>query len=288
PISELGRHTEPMPTIETAGLTDTGRVRETNEDSFIVATLQRSLLVHDTSPGARGWFAGDGAGTMLVVADGMGGQGGGDVASQTAVRAVVNHLLNCIPWTGCEEAPPSSPAHSASLPGVRDGLSTALEVGDSTVRTAGENSGTPRMGTTLTLALIMWPALYVAHVGDTRCYLYRGGKLTRLTTDHTLAQQLAQVSAKPVDPSSHLNHVLWNSLGASQNAPQPEIRRVGLERGDLILLCSDGLTKHVGDERIAQFLGTRGPPRERCAMLIAEANAQGGTDNITAVIAELG
>lgn len=290
PLSQTRRPDELTPRIETAGLTDPGRVRETNEDSFIVAALQRSLLVHAASPGARGWFAGDVEGTLLVVADGMGGQGGGDVASQTAVRAVVNHLLNCISWPGSEETPPStqpSPSHSASIPGMRGGLSSALVVGDSSVRTAGEKSGTPRMGTTLTMALIMWPTLYVAHVGDTRCYLYRGGKLSPLTTDHTLAQQMSQVSAKPVDPDSHLNHVLWNALGATQDAPQPEIRRLGLERGDLIFLCSDGLTKHVGDEQIAQSLATRAPAQERCAQLIAQANAQGGTDNITAVIAEL-
>lgn len=255
-----------------------------------MASLQRSLFVHDASPGARGWFAGDGAGTMLVVADGMGGHAGGDVASQTAVRAVVNHLLNCVPWPGCEEAPrskPASRAQSASRPGVRDGLSSALVVGDSTVKAAGEQSGRPDMGTTLTMALIMWPALYVAHVGDTRCYLYRGGKLARLTTDHTVAEQMARASAMPVDPRSHLNHVLWNALGASADAPQPEIRRHGLAPSDLILLCSDGLTKHVGDEQIAQCLSTPASAQERCAMLVARANAQGGTDNITVLLAEL-
>lgn len=143
------------------------------------------------------------------------------------------------------------------------------------------------MGTTLTMALIMWPALYVAHVGDTRCYLYRGGKLARLTTDHTVAEQMARASAMPVDPRSHLNHVLWNALGASADAPQPEIRRHGLAPSDLILLCSDGLTKHVGDEQIAQCLSTPASAQERCAMLVARANAQGGTDNITVLLAEL-
>lgn len=271
--------------IEASGLTHTGKVRKTNEDAYLVATLQRSMLVHDASPAARGWFTGQSAGTMLVVADGMGGQGGGDVASRVAVSAVVNHLLNCMPWATAREVDVPRATHTPSLPGVRDQLANALVEGDSTVKSTGARSGTPQMGTTLTMALVVWPIAYVAHVGDTRCYLYRAGELRRLTTDHTLAQRLLDVSPGTVDEKSRLHHVLWNSLGASQELPQPEIQKLTLQSGDLLLLCSDGVTKHLNDTELSRLLAGSVSAEQRCAMLVERANGAGGTDNMTAVVA---
>lgn len=273
--------------IDAAGLTHVGQVRTTNEDAYLIATLQRSMLVHDASPAARGWFTGESAGTMLIVADGMGGQGGGDVASRVAVNSVVNHLLNCMPWATAHHEESARPAHSPSLPGVRDQLASALVEGDSTVKITGARSGTPQMGTTLTMALVLWPIAYVAHVGDTRCYLYRSGELRRLTTDHTLAQRLAEVSPDSVDETSRLHHILWNSLGASADLPQPEIQKLTLQSGDVLLLCSDGLTKHLSDAQIARLLAGSAKAEQRCAMLIDRANAAGGVDNITALVANL-
>jgi len=98
PAAELAASPRQDARVEAAGITDVGRLRSTNEDAFLIATLQRSINVHQASPGARGWFPGDPAGTLLIVADGMGGQGGGDVASSTAVNAVASHLLNLMPW----------------------------------------------------------------------------------------------------------------------------------------------------------------------------------------------
>jgi serine/threonine protein phosphatase PrpC len=271
--------------IDAAGQTHAGRVRKTNEDAYVVATLQRSLLVHDASPAARGWFTGQSAGTLLVVADGMGGQGGGDVASRVAVSVVVNHLLNCMPWATVHDVESAPAAHSPSLPGVREELATALQEGDSTVKLTGERAGTPHMGTTLTMAFVTWPVAYIAHVGDTRCYLYRAGELRRLTTDHTLAQRLAELSPGAVDASSRLHHVLWNSLGASPELPQPEIRKLTLVSGDLLLLCSDGITKHLTDAELSRLLSGSASAEQRCAMLIERGTTAGGTDNLTAVVA---
>jgi PPM family protein phosphatase len=269
--------------IDAAGLTDTGRARPVNEDSFLIATLQRSLVVHDASPAARGWFTGEPAGTLLVVADGMGGQGGGDVASKVGVDTVVTYLLNCMPW---KTLPAGQAAPRSSLPGVRDALSSALVAGDETVKTAGVQTGAPHMGTTLTMAFVLWPNLYIAHVGDTRCYLLRSGQLQRLTTDHTVAQQIAEISAKPVEASSHLHHVLWNCLGGSDEQPRPEVARRELKLGDVLLLCSDGLTKHLDDQRINQVLGAGGACAARAAKLVELANQAGGSDNITALVAQ--
>jgi PPM family protein phosphatase len=265
--------------VDAAGLSDIGRSRETNEDAYLIATLQRSLMVHDASPSAHGWFAGEPAGTMLVVADGMGGQGGGDVASRVAVNTVSSYLLNCMPWVTA-----SANDGRGSLPGVREQLSSALVAGDSTVKSAGVRSGAPHMGTTLTMALIVWPVLYVAHVGDTRCYLLRAGKLRCLTTDHTMAQQVAEASQQPLDPTSHLHHILWNALGATEDLPKPEIKRLELLSGDALVLCSDGLTKHVSDEEIARTLAEVSTPAACCQRLVARANAEGGSDNVTVLI----
>lgn len=269
---------------DSAGLTDRGRVRTKNEDAFVIATLQRSMLVRDASPAEQGWFSGNPAGTLLVVADGMGGQGGGDVASKVAIEAVVSHLLNCMPWVARRASMPVG--QRASLTGVREELATAMVEGDAIVKTAGAQSSTPRMGTTLTMALVFGPIAYVAHVGDSRAYLLRAGQLSRLTRDHTLAQRLADESHEPIDPDSRLNHILWNSLGASDELPAPEIQKLVLEPNDVLLLCSDGLTKHVADPEIATILGTRTSAAERCAQLIDAANTAGGTDNITAVVAQ--
>src|SRR6478752_4568763 len=95
-MSSRAEQTEPR--VEAAALTDIGHHRDTNEDAFLIATLQRSMQVHAASEGAQGWFQGEPAGTLLVVADGMGGQGGGAVASRTAVHSVADYLLNVMPW----------------------------------------------------------------------------------------------------------------------------------------------------------------------------------------------
>jgi serine/threonine protein phosphatase PrpC len=270
------------PTVDAAGLTHVGLKRKANEDAFLISTLQRSMLIHDASPeAARGWFSGEPAGTLLIVADGMGGQGGGDVASQVAVHTIATYLLNVMPWATRGESHVSG---RASLNGVRDELSSALVVGDSTVKQAGMEVGVPRMGSTLTAAFVNFPLLYVAHVGDTRCSVFRNGVLTQLTTDHTVAQQLSE-RGEPMPPESHWHNVLWNSLGGDDSLPRPQIVKFRLEPGDSIFLCSDGLTKHVSDEEVSAVLAETASNAERCQRLVDLTNQKGGTDNVTVVIA---
>ncbi len=271
---------EPELRVEAAGFTDVGHVRDRNEDAFLIATLQRSLVVHDASPGARGWFRGEPAGTLLIVADGMGGQGGGDVASSVAVNTVTKHLLNVMPWVRLG----SSRARSSQL-GLRDELSDAVLAGDERVRAEGARTVAPNMGTTLTLALLVPPLLYIAHVGDTRCYLLEHGELRCLTTDHNLAEKYAAESLQPVEPPVQLQHILWNALGAGIDQPVPDVCKVPISPGAVVLLCSDGLNKHVPDQEIAAILAESGSPASRAARLVERANEAGGTDNITALVA---
>jgi serine/threonine protein phosphatase PrpC len=279
PLIPAGPHTDVA--LDAAGLTDTGLHRKTNEDAFLIATLQPTLVVHEATASAQGWFAGDPLGTLLIVADGMGGQGGGDVASRTAINAVSNYLLNALPWG----APtPDTRGDRDSATGLRGQLSSALVAGDATIKTAGANTLTPRMGTTLTAALVLWPVVYVAHVGDTRCYLFRDGKLRRLTTDHNMAEKLAAAGVE----AAQLQSVLWNTLGASDQRPQPELCKLDLALGDALLLCSDGLNHHVSDDQIRAVLESDASSRACCAQLVQLALSGGGTDNVTVLVARLG
>ncbi len=271
--------------LDAAGLTHVGKVREVNEDQFLVATLERRLRIHDTSvkANALNWLPTSTEGLLLIVADGMGGAEGGGVASSVAVRAIGDYLCSVLPLA---QQKPNAPTRSMTIPGLSDGLASALAVGDEQVRTAAAiEQLSPEMGTTTTVAYVAWPKLYLAHVGDSRCYLLHLGKLQQLTTDHTFAERLRSKAAVEVDDDSPLHHVLWNVLGGGQtDAVSPDIHRRELEPTDTLLLCSDGVTKHLDDERIELILREATSSSEACTRLVTEANEAGGSDNITAVV----
>jgi len=142
------------------------------------------------------------------------------------------------------------------------------------------------MGTTLTAAYIVWPYLYVVHVGDSRCYLFRDGKLMQLTKDHTVAQYLADANEQPTAPSqsSSLQNMLWNCVSAAKVPPEPQICREKLRSGDCVLLCSDGLTKHISTAEIISVLEAPESVEFKTKQLIDESNRRGGRDNISVVI----
>ncbi|HEY6725755.1 MAG TPA: protein phosphatase 2C domain-containing protein [Polyangiaceae bacterium] len=290
PPQSAGPRPDPHTTWDAGGYTHTGQRRQANEDSFLVATFQRALNVIDSSHlGEHPEFTAERTrGTLLMVADGMGGHGGGDVASRAAVRAVTDYLVHVLPCASAMSATLSSDART-SLHGVRAKLASALLIGDEAIRTqANAGSGEAQMGTTLTLAVITGPMLYVAHVGDSRCYLLRGGALHQLTSDHTVANQIASLGGN-VSDAAQLNHILWNCLGGGEGTfPQPEVLKHELEPGDAVFLCTDGLTNELDDETILALLTRSGSSRDICAGLVGRANEHGGQDNITAVLAKPG
>ncbi len=296
--------------VDVAGLTHVGRERRRNEDQFLIARLERNLFVEATSvEGAAGLLPGSTEGTLMLVADGMGGAVGGDVASAVAVRAIADYVCNVMPWADArdreaasEERPSGGPRDTTpeavtgaprrrnrapTLPGVRTGLSNALVEGDAKVRREATARGTKSMGTTLTLGYVQWPQLYVAHAGDSRCYLLRGTRLSQLTTDHTLAEKLRAHSEQlEIDDSSPWHHILWNALGGGEHsAIEPEIHREELALGDTLLFCSDGLTKHVSDAAITATLLGGLRASASCDQLMRLALDGGGSDNITVVVA---
>jgi len=278
------------PEIDAGGASHVGQRRSANEDTYLIASLHRSMHVVDGTehvrPGA--WSLGRGYGTLLMVADGMGGHGGGDIASQSAVDAIANYLINVLPCatTMVESLPDDT---RSSLHGLRGKLSSALLVGDQAIRIRSKSSTAHDMGTTLTMAFIAWPSLYVAHVGDSRCYLFREGRLTQLTNDHTVANQIAKMGGDNTSESSQLNHILWNCLGGGDDSrPTPEVLKYTLSAGDAVFLCTDGLTNELQEAEIARELSSNATSKEICQRLIDLANEHGGEDNITAVLARAG
>jgi PPM family protein phosphatase len=267
---------------EVYGLTDQGRVRERNEDQFLIAELERSLLVeHASVDGMAGTNLTEAPqGKLLMVADGMGGYGHGDVASSIAIDSLARYAFAVMPWLL---------RHSqASQQELEDALRQALQHCHQKVKKTAEREGLDRrMGTTLTLAYVTWPELHIAHVGDSRCYLFRNGTLRALTRDHTLAEQLVDENALSAEEAqrSRFRHVLINSVGGSSDLVGVELHTLELREGDQLLLCTDGLTGPVSDQTITEQLTQPIPIEETASGLIRAANDGGGPDNITLVLA---
>lgn len=272
------------PLVDAFGLSDPGRVRTRNEDAFLIASLERALVVEDSNlPLVHDpQLDSEGGASLFIVADGMGGMGGGDIASRVAVATVADHVISHMPLAGQVDL--HAKLAQVSSPEIRMGLDGAIRAGDEQVRAVAEKSAHPLMGTTLTMAYVLWPRLYIAHAGDSRCYLYRRREICRMTRDHGLGAELARPGAVRGAPEEGLANVLLNALGAGVDM-RPEITRYSLERGDKLLLCTDGLTKHVSDESLARVLARNVTAELACHELVAVANAAGGSDNITVLVA---
>jgi protein phosphatase len=273
--------TPPPPVaVRAHGLTDRGQVRPKNEDHFLIAELARTLWVKQTSLPQAPTQYGRNRGHILLVADGVGGHQAGDVASALSVatiEAFVLHLLKRF-----------SNLQAADESAVLTDFQEALRLADD--RLAEESAHHPEfagMGTTLTMAFVSGRKLFVFHAGDSRCYLYRRGQLRQLTADHTIAAELARRGViKPEEVArNRFRHVVTNVLGSHEAGLQVDVQKADLERGDVMVLCSDGLTDVLSDERVAAVLDSAPDPRAACERLVAEANAAGGPDNITAVVA---
>lgn len=251
---------EPTKTWIGTGLTDIGLVRKLNQDAFSIEnTLQ-----------------------LWVLADGMGGHAGGEVASQIAVDTIPDVVRTHL---STETSPYLQPDKLESL------LGQALESANQTIRKkAEENERLKGMGTTIVVvAITRSPTGHqasVAHAGDSRAYLFRQGTLSLWTKDHTLMEErLALNLITPEQVRTHpLRHVLTKALGIEPQT-QPTIQTYSLNPSDLILLCSDGLTKMLTDQEIQALVGQEAPHAEAiCRTLVATANQLGGEDNTTVVI----
>jgi protein phosphatase len=257
--------------FDLAGRTDVGKKRERNEDQFVIARLGRAVQFDQTSiPNVTSDVRVMPHGLLLVVADGMGGHGYGDLASAVTVDA----LIEALPLPTIELANPSQ------------SVTAALEHCQRRVEEVASRRGLSqfRIGTTLTFAYVHWPLVVVGHVGDSRCYLLRGSRLLRLTHDHTMGEALRAKGASDA-VAARFDHALVNAVGGDDKPPSPELSAHRLEPGDRLLLCSDGLTAEVEDGMIGTILSRSASSDEACQSLIDAANEAGGSDNVTALVA---
>lgn len=272
---------EPMrdDSFDIFGASHIGRQRSENQDHFLVADLRRQLLVRQTDiPQAEHeMLFGCQEGNLLVVADGMGGHLDGEVASRTAVESAAHYVLDMMHWF-LKLSPGDEQEFEEELADCLKAIQQKIW--------AGGNSTKRRMGTTVTMAYLLWPRMFVVHAGDSRCYLHRAGRLQRLTTDHTIAQQLIDNGTLTCDEAllAKWGHVLWNCVGGSDRQVRPEVVRADLEEGDVVLLCSDGLTGMIDDATIAAILPAAATSQLATQQLIDAANAAGGSDNIAAIV----
>jgi protein phosphatase len=273
-------HQEVVVRVETSGLSDRGLKRTGNEDHFLIAQIDRTWRTLQTNMPADAFpsLATDSV-TVQIVADGMGGAVGGEVASRTAIGAFVDIVLRT-PNLILRLDKQSSQAVLQRMAARFEQIKQALE---EAVRRDPTLTG---MGTTMTLAVNFRADLLVAHVGDSRAYLLRKGHLERLTRDQTMVQSLLERGAiSPEEVAGHpMRHVLAGVLGTKGKPINVELHFIGLEDGDQVLLCSDGLTEMVPESVIADALETAPTAEAACRELVDLANRNGGKDNVTAVV----
>jgi len=243
--------------VKAAGLSDVGRTRAHNEDSFNID------LDH-------GFF---------LVADGMGGHGNGEVASSLTIEAASDFLRR-------GEIESLEVADKGTETSTSRTLRSAIEAGhDRVVRAVTEDEALAGMGTTVVGLMLGPSSVSVAHVGDSRAYLLRDGGLNLVTADHTWVHEqvragyLSQAQAR----THPLKSVVTRAIGGEHDV-DVEVQEIAVESGDLFLLCSDGLTTMLSDDEIRSLLLTDQDLEDRCAALVDQANACGGVDNITVVL----
>lgn len=267
--------------LDLFGITHEGKVRPDNQDHFLLATIHPQVVIHGTSlPDVDSLpLRGERFGTLLLVADGVGGAAAGSDAARLATELVARYVTSTV---RCY--------HTAGASGDEEFFNAlrtaALQAHDAVRAEAASRPGQRRMATTLTLGIGVWPWLYVVQVGDSRCYLYSHGKLKQVTHDQTIGQQLVDDGAMPREQLRHspLKNVLASAIGADEATP--EVARVDIaERGCVVLFCSDGLTKHVSDAEIAEHFEKMTSSEQVSRDLLNLALDRGGTDNITIVVA---
>ena len=264
--------------LDLFGLTHPGRVRTENQDHFLLCTLHQQIVIHGTSlPGTEHLpLRGQRMGTIMLVADGVGGSSAGGEASQLATETITSYVSSTM---SCYHA-----SNRAEENEFFAALKTAVLGAHQTVRQEAGREKT-RMATTLTLAIAVWPRAYVVQVGDSRCYFYYNGTLKQVTRDQTVAQYLVDSGAMPAAQAerSPYSNVLSSSIGGEE--ARPEIALLDITpRGCVIFLCSDGLTKHVTNDEIAEHLRTMTSSEQVSTALLELALERGGSDNITIVV----
>jgi protein phosphatase len=270
--------------VDIAAVTHEGLVRETNEDHYLVIRFHRSLEnIFTNIPDQILEKSYDIIGYGALVADGIGGYAGGAVASRLALTKLIEIVAATPDWI-------MSLRRSHNSQRVLRRMTERFLKVDEKLRThAQQHAELQGMGTTLTIAGLLGDELIIGHIGDSRAYLFRDGRLIQLTSDHTLAQRLIDAGvAKPDDAVARsMRHVLTAALGSLGEDVPPEVHRRKLVAGDQLLLCTDGLTDCVSDAEISTVFSQGHSARWACQELVDLGLSAGGFDNITAVVTRL-
>jgi serine/threonine protein phosphatase PrpC len=252
------------------GASDTGLAREQNEDTFVIADLRTGEI---TSPCTRTDVPLSSDGLLMLVCDGMGGAAAGEVASRVAAESIKRRLV------GGTEQVAAHPSQS-----LEAAVADANRAVRAEVAAHPERKG---MGTTCTAAVVLHEELVVANVGDSRAYLFRAGQLHPLTRDQSVVSKLLESGVLRPEQAEHhpLRHVLLQAVGTSAQIA-PAITEVALQRGDRILICSDGLHGCVSNNQIAAALQDTAEVAQATQKLVKLALDAGGPDNVTVLIAD--
>jgi protein phosphatase len=267
--------------VTLGGLSHPGTVRPNNEDHFLVASFGRWLgammtnLPDDFVPRPH-----EECGYAMLVADGMGGMAAGEVASRSAIGSLFQLVAGTPDWIMTADRRQAEEVMQRMAERFRQ-IDRLLQ------RQSRSDPALAGMGTTMTLACTFGLSLILCHIGDSRAYLFRGGRLDQLTRDMTLVQVMLDAGLiTTADAAGHrLRHMLTQCLGGGGEV-KADVHYLPLEPGDRLLLCTDGLSEMVPDARIADVLAAAAPPQETCQALVDAALAAGGRDNVTVVLAD--
>ena len=265
--------------IDFYGLTHAGKVRSENQDHFLVGQLKKEISVHQTSLPKDGvkQAVGERLAFLAMVADGVGGGKDGEAASRLVVSTVTQYVSESI-----DTYYTSDSIGDATFTGELN--AAALRVHADVLEARESGPGKRSMSTTLTLLIFVWPHVYALQVGDSRYYQLRGDELLQVTRDQTIGQQLVDsgVLKQKEAVGSKWAGVLSSTIGGSES--EPVVTRVDSDWGYVHLICSDGLTKHVSDERIRERLLSMTSAKQACEDLLQDALDGGGSDNITLIV----
>ncbi len=270
-----------MPQLDVFGLTDTGKKRSHNEDQFLVARIAESMdplftsLSEDLTPTAQAAREA----YLFIVADGVGGAAGGELASGKTIETLAEQIAT---------AASSFDAADAQAEDELIGrLEEAIRKAHERVRSELEMDGS-RPASTATMVTLLWPRGYVFHVGDSRGYYLRRGRLEQFTSDQTVGDFMvdAGILSEEQARKGGLHDVLTHAIGGDEATPAVGV--LDFEPGDVLLMCSDGLTKHVSDDEIRTVLEGASSAEEACRDLLGGALDGGGSDNITIIVARMG
>ena len=249
--------------FEVGARTDIGRHRANNEDNFsIIPELG-----------------------LFVLSDGMGGEAAGELASKIAVEEISRHMRE----VARNGSTPLSGDRNPQFSEDTNQLASALRRSNRVILEAAQQHASQRgMGATVDAALLQGPVLSIAHVGDSRIYLLRGGQLQQLTEDHSLVMEQVRrgLMTREEAEQSDMQNVLVRALGTEENVTV-DLDEVFVMPGDQVLLCSDGLTRMVPELGIAQVIDEAKTPQQACDRLVEIANDNGGADNVTVVLVRI-